>query len=299
MERNSCVTIGMFDGVHTGHRFLLEQVRHEAAVHGLQSVAVTFTRHPGAVLSTGFRPQLLTLHDEKTALLRAEGIDRVVSLDFTPGMAALTARAFMENVLVPLGTRVLVVGYDHRFGHDRAEGFDDYVRYGCGLGIDVVRAAELSGAVHVSSSEVRRLLSWGDVSAAGRLLGRPYSLSGTVVAGRRQGRVIGFPTANLCPSPDKLVPGRGVYACRAEAVGREWPAMVNIGCRPTLDNGVDVSIEAHLLGFDPSGGADLYGQTVTLRFAGRLRDECKFASLEALRAQLAVDAASVRQILEK
>lgn len=297
MERNCCVTTGMFDGVHAGHRCLLRQLRDEAARRGLSAVVVTFARHPKAVLSPDFRPRLLTTPEEKADLLRAEGVERVVTLDFTPQMAALTARRFMQDVLAPLGARVLVAGYDHRFGHARAEGFSDYVAYGKDLGIDVVQAVELDSPAHVSSSVVRRLLSAGDVSAAARLLERPYRLAGRVVPGRKQGRLLGFPTANLCPPADKLVPALGVYACRAEAAGRLWPAMVNIGRRPTLDNGRDVSVEAHLLGYPAGEAGELYGETVALHFVDRLRDEHRFPSTAALCAQLADDAAQVRQIL--
>lgn len=290
-----CLTVGMFDGVHLGHRHLLDCVTREAGRRGLTPAVLTFGRHPRALLESGGGPALLTPGGEKTALLGAAGIGRIETLDFTPALARLTAREFMAQCLVPLGVEVLVAGYDHRFGHDRAEGFDDYVRHGRALGIDVVRADEYAGLAGVSSSAIRRLLAGGDAAGAARMLGRPYRVEGTVVAGRREGRRLGFPTANLRTDPLKLIPARGVYACRADAGGHTWPAMVNIGCRPTLDNGADVTLEAHLLGY---AGGDLYGKPLALDFAGRLRPERRFGSRLELAAQLEADARHTLQLLE-
>ncbi|MDO4995427.1 MAG: riboflavin kinase, partial [Bacteroidales bacterium] len=201
----SVATIGFFDGVHCGHRFLIRQVREEALRRGMRSMIVTFTRHPARVLRPEAELHLLTTTDEKMRLLRETGIDDVQMLPFTPQLAALSARDFMERVLRDrFNVRVLVIGYDHRFGHNRAEGFEDYVKVGCEIGMDVVQARELDGGQHVSSSAIRHALAEGRVEDAAAMLGRPYSLGGTVVRGHHVGTDLGFPTANLrLDDPDK------------------------------------------------------------------------------------------------
>lgn len=287
-------TIGFFDGVHRGHAFLLQQVREEARRRGQQSLAVTFAAHPRSVLSAAEAPSLLTSPSEKLRLLAAQGMDACAVLDFSPELAALTARRFMEEYLRDrFGVRCLVIGYDHRFGSDRAACFADYVAWGRAAGIDVVQAAELpADGLHVSSSAIRRYLAAGDVEHARLCLGRSYSLGGTVVGGRHVGHTLGFPTANLRPDDARLLlPRCGVYAAWAEAGGGRHAAMVNIGRRPTLDNGDDITVEAHLIGFC----GDLYGQVLTLRFEHRMRDERAFAGTDDLRWQLERDA---RQTLE-
>ncbi len=296
-QRAAAATIGFFDGVHLGHRYLLQQVADEAVRRGLGTMAVTFAQHPRQTLQTDFRPKLLSTPEEKLQLLAGCGVDACAVLDFTKEMAAMTAEEFMRSILKEqLGVRCLVIGYDHRFGSNRAEGFEDYVRHGAALSIEVVQAKPLeSGDFTVSSSAVRRLLSVGDVESAKRCLDRSYTLEGTVVEGRQVGRELGFPTANLRPlSAEKLVPAFGVYAVRSEVAGRTYAAMLNIGRRPTLENGDDASVEAHLFGFE----GDLYGSSLTLHFEHRLRDEQKFETLDDLRRQLAADAEAVRHLLQ-
>lgn len=289
-------SIGFYDGVHLGHRHLLAQVTDEARRRGMGALAVTFAGHPLAVVRGGQAPRLLSTPEEKAGLLRDAGLDAVAMLRFTPALAALTSRQFMEQVLRrDYGVRVLVVGYDHRFGSDRGAGLADYRRYGAACGVEVVEATRYApDGAEVSSSAVRRLLAAGDAEAAARLLGRPYELGGTVVAGRQVGRRLGYPTANLRPaSAEKLLPAAGVYAAEAETGGVTCAAMLNIGLRPTLDDGRGQTVEAHLLDFD----GDLYGRPLTLRFVRRLRGERQFGSLEQLRAQLAADEAEVRRRL--
>jgi len=246
------------------------------------------------------------------ALLESTGVDEIFVLPFDKAMATLSAREFMEHVLQnQLGVSILVIGYDHRFGrplnnplpvgtnssHD-VEGFHAYQSYGRALGIDVVLAKELEGE-HISSSVVRKALATGDVAEAAHLLGRPYTWSGCVVHGHAVGRQLGFPTANLqAIAPDKQLPANGAYAVRVSvgAPGEpvmERAAMLNIGHRPTLDNGSELSIEANLLDFR----GNLYGQTLTLSFIARLRAEQCFSSEEHLRAQLEKDRAVACQIL--
>ncbi len=292
-------TIGFFDGVHGGHRFLIRQVREAAALRGLASAVITFPEHPRAVMHPDFHPELLTTCNEKLELLAQTGIDRCVLLDFTPELAALSARQFMEMLHGQYAIRALVIGYDHRFGHGRSEGFDDYVRYGHELGMEVLPAEAYhlptsDCPLPVCSSSVRRLLREGDVASAARYLGYPYFLNGIVVGGFRMGRRIGYPTANLQVNDEcKIIPARGVYAVRVEVDGCIYGGMLNIGCRPTFDNGANATIEAHIFDFK----SDIYNHSLRLFFVQRIRSERKFASVEELVAQLHQDAEIARGML--
>lgn len=297
-HHEGCVaTIGFFDGVHRGHRFLIGQVVACAAERGLSSLLITFRTHPRQALHAAYQPQLLTTYEEKCKWLATTEADYCVTLEFTPDLAALSAREFMSEVLRDrLGVKVLVIGYDHRFGHDRSEGFEDYVAYGHELGMEVVRAEAFSmGDVHVSSSMVRACLSEGEVGMAARCLGRLYELTGKVVHGFQIGHELGFPTANLeVEDAQKLIPKDGVYAVRVKEQGKEavWNGMLNIGCRPTLGNGHSRTLEVFLLDFE----GDLYGSVLTLAFASRLRDERKFRNKGELAHQLREDERNVREI---
>lgn len=297
----TAATIGFFDGVHRGHQYLMEQLRRLAAERSLLPMVITFDRHPRQVLHGGWQPCLLSTLEEKEALLRQTGIGRLVVLPFDEELAALSARDFMRKVLrEQLGVRLLLTGYDNHFGHREkgcAEGFPDYVGYGQELGLEVVCGQPLVvDGTSVSSSLVRQTLGEGRVEEAARLLGRPYALSGTVEHGEQQGRRMGFPTANLhVATPEKLIPAGGVYAVRVqlENDSRSWPAMTNIGQRPTFGEGHLQTIETHLLGFS----GDLYGRRITLSFVRRLRDEQHFSSPEALARQMAIDAEQCKNIL--
>jgi len=297
-------TIGFFDGVHRGHQYLIQQVQEEALRRGARSLLITFDRHPRSVFAPDSAPQLLTTAEEKMALLRATGVDDIYILPFDLAMAGLTAQEFMQQVLKEqLGVTALVIGYDHHFGkrpdshpaRDGREGFEDYQAYGRELGIDVVPARELTGE-HVSSSAIRRLLTGGDVAAASRLLGRPYTWSGRVVHGHEVGRQLGFPTANLEGiEPTKMLPAKGVYAveCIIHPQMMHTQAMLNIGRRPTLDNGTDISVEVHLFDFNE----DLYDSTLTLSFVAKLREEQRFDSEAELTEQLQRDRAAALKAL--
>ena len=289
-----CVaTIGFFDGVHLGHRYLIRQTQEVAARLGVSTTVVTFRTHPRQVMQPGFRPQLLTTGSEKEMLLKATGIDRCLTMEFTRELAQLTARQFMERLRQEQGVEALVIGYDHRFGHGRSEGFDDYVRYGSELGMEVspAQAYRLADGASISSSRLRRLLQEGDVEEAARELGYAYFLSGTVVNGHRIGRTLGYPTANLqVTDPCKLIPAIGVYAVQVSHGREHYAGMLSIGHRPTVANGPECSIEVHLLDFS----GDLYGQTLTLTFVRRLRSEQRFDSLAQLADQLRHDEAATR-----
>lgn len=295
-----CVaTIGVFDGVHKGHQHLIGMVAEQARESGLSSVVVTFDRSPRQVLDPSFRPQLLTTLEEKQAILSQLGIDHLVVLPFTKELAALTAREFMQQILhEQLNADMLITGYDNRFGHNREEGFDDYVRYGQAMGMQVVRGdAELmaDGSQAVSSSVIRQLLLEGKVEQMPQCLTRYYQLSGKVMPGEHIGHQLGFPTANLeLLCADKLIPAAGVYAVWA-TIGegqQKRAAMMNIGTRPTFE-GKGQTLEVNILDFDD----DLYGQRVDILFVQRLREERRFDSPEALVAQLQEDKKQVKDIL--
>ena len=297
---DSVATIGVFDGVHLGHQLVIGKVLEQARQRRLVSTVITFDRSPREVLDPSFRPQLLTTLEEKSDIIASLGVDQLVVLPFTREMASLSAWDFMQQVLSDqLHVKVLFTGYDNRFGHDRSEGFDDYVSYGEQLGMQVLRGdVELmdGGSLAVSSSEIRRLLAdEGRVELMPRYLTRRYVLKGKVMPGEHIGHKIGYPTANLEPEgTGKLIPAAGVYAVCAKLEGEQSPrpAMMNIGMRPTFD-GHRQTLEVNILGFD----GNLYGQTVQVTFVERLRDERKFDSPEALAAQLERDRDRVNEIL--
>lgn len=289
-------TIGCFDGVHRGHRYLISQVRDEARKQGLRSMLITFPVHPRQVMQSDYRPQWLTCLPQKEDLLKTQEADYCLLLPFTRELSLLSARRFMELLHARFNVQALVIGYDHRFGHNRSEGFEDYCRYGKELGMEVVHAsAWVEDGVSVSSSLIRGLLKEGDVARANRYLGYRYYLDGQVVSGYQVGRKLGFPTANLQPScPDKLIPREGVYAVYAYVDGKRYAGMLNIGRRPTIDNGTERSIEVHLIGFE----ADIYQHYLRIEFMQYIRDERKFEGIEALIAQLQQDKETIVRLLE-
>ena len=294
-----CVaTIGFFDGVHLGHRFLIEQVKELAKDKGLRSALITFPVHPRQVMKSDYRPELLTTPEEKIELLKAQGVDYCIMLDFTVELSQLSALSFMKDILQQrYNVSTLIIGYDHRFGHNRSEGFEDYVRYGQQIGMNVYRAqACMIDDLNISSSLVRTHLLEGKIDLSTRYLGYNYSIEGVVVGGNRVGRTIGFPTANLdLRESNKLIPSDGVYAVRVEVKGCLYAGMLNIGYRPTLDNGSKKSIEVHILRFDE----DIYDEKIRLYFVSRIRSEMKFSGLDELIAQLKRDAAFVDSVLPR
>ncbi len=297
MKTKCVATIGCFDGVHRGHQVLIAKVIELAKNQGIQSTVITFDRQPRELFDPTFHPQLLSTPEEKEEILKGLGVDNVVVLPFTKELAGMSAQAFMSEVLCNhYAVQVLVAGYDNRFGHNRAEGFDDYVRYGKELGVEVVRgdvATFEDGKKAVSSSAIRQLLLEGRVELMPGCLTRLYSLSGKVVPGEHIGHELGFPTANLEQShPFKLIPAPGAYAVWVNVVGKQMPAMMNIGTRPTFQ-GKQQTLEVNILDFD----GDLYGQHVSVQFVQRLREEKRFDSPETLKAQLEEDKKSVRKIL--
>lgn len=293
----SAATIGCFDGVHRGHQMLVQMMVQQARQRGLKPMAVTFDRLPRQLFDQTFQPQVLSTLDEKETYLKALGVEEVVVLPFTHQLAALSAEAFMREILRDqLSVALLVTGYDHRFGHDRSEGFDDYVRYGQQLGMDVVRGdvAMMDNQVAVSSTVIRQLLAEeGCVDRMPEVLTRRYMLSGRVVSGEHIGHELGFPTANLEPDcKEKLIPANGAYAVWAIVDGHRMPAMMNIGTRPTFE-GKQQTLEVHIL----SAVGNLYGQKMTVEFVSRLRAEQRFDTREALIVQLELDKQKTEGIL--
>ena len=287
---NRCVaTIGMFDGVHKGHRLIIDEIKRIAAADGgSDTLIVTFTNHPLSVICPEKAPRLLTPGEEKVSLLESTGIDRIVMKPFTPELQKLSASEFMTMLHDNYNVTTLVMGFNNRFGSDRDLTFENYRKIGRENGIEIVKAPEFRlDSLSVNSTSIRKALLDGDVALAGRMLGRPYSISGKVVKGEQLGRTIGFPTANISiDSAYKLIPSNGVYACMATLPdGNSHPAMVNIGTRPTVSEKNIVSVEAHIISLN----RDLYNEEITLSFIEKMRGEQKFESLDQLQKQLITD----------
>jgi riboflavin kinase/FMN adenylyltransferase len=291
-------TIGMFDGVHLGHQFVLRHVVDTARETGLQSMAITFDQ-------TMHRDQVLTSLSAKRLLLSKTGVNRIEVLQFTDELRQMTAREFMERVLKEqLDVKILLTGYDNRFGHDRKEGFADYVKYGQEFGIEVraLPPAPSNGmgmgeGPTISSSYIRRLLADGHVGKASEGLGYPYTILGRVEHGEHIGTKLGFPTANIVPvDKSQLIPAAGAYAVKVRMENSvEWKhGMMNIGMRPTFD-GHQQTLEVHIFRLSE----DLYGQQLLVSFVERLREEQRFESIEALMSQLQQDAVLAEQILNQ
>jgi len=296
---STAAAIGMFDGVHRGHALLVDYLKQQASAAGLQSMVVTFTRHPQTVLRSDGRPPLPLILplERRLQLLEQLRPDLLLPLDFTPELSQLDAGAFIELLRDHYGVRLLVMGYNHRFGHNRSLTFADYVRQGEALGVKVVKAPEYLGPYSpVSSSIIRRLIDAGKVDDAMHCMGRPYELHGRVVHGFHNGSGLGFPTANVGEiDPSLLLPHQGAYAVLATAQGHQWQGMANIGHRPTLDNGNEVSIEVNLFDFE----GDLYGAEIDIAFIRFLRLEFKMCGLDELRHQLERDRDQARAILNE
>ena len=289
-------TIGFFDGVHLGHRFLIQQVKVAATQTGWQSSIITFPVHPRQVIQSEFQPQLLSSPEEKIELLASTGVDNCILLPFTRELSQLTAYEFMQLLYDKYKVWMLVIGYDHRFGHNRAETFEDYCRYGQELGIHIMQASAYTQEQDkVSSSAIRRALQTGDIRTATKFLGYHYYLEGTVVDGYKVGRKIGFPTANLrVDFPNKLIPSIGVYAVCVYVNGGKYKGMLNIGYRPTINNGTDLSIEVHILDFQ----GDIYHQKMRIEFIDFLRPEEKFNSVDELILQMQKDKEDTIRVLK-
>lgn len=291
-----CVaTIGCFDGVHRGHRYLIRQVTQIGQEKGLHTTLITFPVHPRQVMQSDYQPQLLSCLPQKEALIQTLQVDYCLMMAFTRELSELSAYEFMKLLHERFNVCVLVIGYDHRFGHNRTETFKDYCRYGAELGIEVTQARALvEDGVSVSSSVIRNLLNNGEIAEANHYLSYRYFLDGTVIDGYKMGRKLGFPTANLQPScPNKLIPAEGVYAVYVYIDEVRYMGMLNIGYRPTVHNGENRSIEVYIIDFS----GDIYHKQIRIEFMERIRREQKFESINALISQLNQDKDTVIQIL--
>ena len=278
-------TTGFFDGVHCGHRLVIERLVSLARERGDESLVVTFWPHPRAVLQDGARElRLLNSLEEKKQLLYALGVDQVQVLDFDREFSRLTAEQYLRDYVKGFfGGKTVLLGYNHRIGCD-SPGAEELRETASALGLETVMVEKAPG--NVSSTLIRKALEEGDVSGAAEMLGYRYSLTGVVVAGNRLGRTIGFPTANLkLYDPLKMVPRNGVYAVEAQVLGHTYKGMCNIGVRPTVAEGSAPSIETNIFDFDQ----DIYGLDLKVTFKEKIRDEKKFPSLQALAGQLAKD----------
>src|SRR5438105_8616551 len=291
--RASHVTIGTFDGIHRGHQALLKALIGGARAAGAASVLITFEPHPRCVLDPDHCPPNLTTLDEKIWLLDQLGLDHVVVIPFTPQIAALSAAAFMQRRRRGLEIRRMVVGENHRFGHGQRGDSAFLRRFGARHGFTVeVAPTVLRGREPISSSRIRRLVLLGQVRAAAQLLGRDYVIRSTVEHGLKRGRDLGFPTANLRISPNKLLPATGIYAVRVDIEDRTFAGALSVGFRPTFGSNA-LTVEVFILDFD----RDLYDKLLTVWFVQRLRAEKRFASVPALQQQMSRDVENVRRIL--
>ena len=288
MQKEVAATIGFFDGVHSGHRFLIKQLRELADSVGLPVAVITFRQHPQSVLQAGYQPELLCTLDERISLLSSLDIDFCYLIDFSKELSQLSARTFISDILrKKLNIKQLLIGYDHRFGKNRKEGFPDYVKYGEEYGLKVVQALELTGfSTHISSTLIRNKLIDGNLEEANRLLSYNYSLEGKVVEGNKLGREIGFSTANIeINDKNKVIPKEGIYAVWVHIGTAKYQGMAYIGRRPTIVTNGEQRIEVHILDFSD----DIYGETARLEFVKFLREDKTFSNLFELKEQLFID----------
>ncbi len=291
--KNPAITIGNFDGVHMGHRALFQIVKKWAAELNGVSVVLTFDPHPLEVLNPKKAPSFITTQRHKLDLIASCGIDATIVIPFDREFSHISAREFVEVVLVEkIGTRAIVVGNDYRFGHGR-EGDIPFLRQlGKLHGFEVEIVTEIKfDNTHVSSTSIRRLIANGNIRVANEMLGRPYEISGTVIAGQRRGATLGFPTANI-RMPALTRPRTGVYVVETEVDGKVYGGAANLGYNPTFGDN-ELSLEAHLFDFNQ----DIYGKPITIRLIERLRDELRFSGPDELVAQIRKDIANAKEVL--
>jgi riboflavin kinase/FMN adenylyltransferase len=280
-DRGSVVTIGTFDGVHQGHQKILDRVVHRATSDGLTSVLLTFFPHPRMVLQPLHDLKLINTIQERVDLVAARGVENVIIHPFSKEFSRTTAREYVEDILVQqLKAKVVIIGYDHRFGRNRSASIVELREFGKELGFEIVEISKKEvEEVAVSSTKVRTAIESGDVTTASEYLGRDFTLKGTVVSGRKMGRSLGYPTANLqVEETYKIVPRPGVYITTAQIQGKKYYGMTNVGVNPTVTDTMKQTIETYFLDLDQN----LYGVTLELSFHERLRDEVKFDSVADL-----------------
>jgi riboflavin kinase/FMN adenylyltransferase len=291
--KNPAITIGNFDGVHKGHQTLFLRVKQWAEELNGESVVVTFDPHPLEVLFPQKAPSFITSHRQKLDLIASCGIDAAIVIPFDHEFARMSAREFVEIVLVEkIGTRAIVVGHDYRFGHSREGDIPFLKQLGeqYGFEVEIISGIKMNDTV-VSSTTIRQMIMNGNIKEANKLLGRYFQVSGTVIAGRKRGASLGFPTANI-RMPPLTSPRTGVYVVEAEVDGKRYGGAANLGYNPTFGD-ADLSLEAHLFDFD----RDIYGEPITIRFIDRLRDERRFSSPDELALQIRKDVDTAKKIL--
>ncbi len=295
---NTVITLGTFDGVHKGHRKILDTLVQEAKIKGFRSLLVTFEPHPRSVITPDLRIPLLTTVEEKVRFISESGIDEMLVVEFTKEFAKQSPEEFIKNYLgEKVGFSKIIVGYDHKFGKGRGGDAETLKKLGIEIGfeVEVVPGYSVEGSV-VSSTLIRKSLQEGDLQQVNKYLGRWYSVLGTVVQGKKRGRTIGFPTANVsCSNSLKLLPTNGVYACMVELEGKRYKGTANIGYRPTFDADNVLSTEVFIHDFD----ALIYGKEVHVEFVKKLRGEVVFNSAEKLVEQITADVERSREILQE
>ncbi|EQA44099.1 riboflavin biosynthesis protein RibF [Leptospira broomii serovar Hurstbridge str. 5399] len=290
------LTLGNFDGIHLGHQALLERTKEISIEKGLPSVVITYYPNPALVLGKDKDLRSLTTQSDKESLIESFGIDWLIIAPFTMELASMEAEDFLKTILIDeLSAKAILIGFNHCFGKARRGNYELLKEYAQQYGYELEKLDPVYlGDTKLSSSYIRSLLRDGDVANAEECLGREFSVSGQVVEGHKRGRKIGFPTANVKPSPELILPGIGVYAGKTEIDGKYYDSMINIGNNPTFGD-EQLSLESHI--FDFSG--DLYGKTVRILFSRRIRSEIKFSGVDALIAQLKQDEVISRKILSE
>jgi len=298
VECETIATVGFFDGVHRGHRYLIDQLKTLAQKSGLKTAIVTFPVHPRKILQQDYQPKLLNTLEERIAQLSSLEIDFCYLIDFSLSLSEMSAEDFIQQKLrKQLRIKELLIGYDHKFGKGRTDGYEQYAEYGAACGMIMHKAKKWQNEGRpISSTLIRHLLAEGNVQSAANALTYRYSLEGQVVEGDQLGRTLNFPTANLflC-DPDKMVPCNGVYAVFGILEGKRYAGMAYIGKRPTVAIRMENRVEVHLFHFDK----DIYGKKIRIEFVDFLRSDRRFNSLADLQAQLIKDRADAQKILEK
>ena len=296
-NKKTIVTIGTFDGVHVGHKKILERITHSAETLGCESLVLTFFPHPRMVLHENSEMKQLNTINEKSSLLEMAGIDNLIIHPFDKDFSRLTAEDFVKQVLIEkFNLKKIIIGHDHRFGRNRTADIDDLMVFGQTYGFEVEQiSAEEIDDVAISSTKIRNALLEGNISLATEYLGYNYILTGTVVKGKQLGRTIGFPTANIQIQEDyKLIPKSGVYIVQSSVENKTVFGMMNIGTNPTV-NGTTQTIEVHFFDFE----GNLYDQKITIALLKRIRSEEKFESFEALKDQLMIDKETALSFISK
>lgn len=287
-NKNTCLTVGTFDGVHLGHQKIINEMIYQSVERSCRNLLITFEPHPELVLAKGNEIKLLSTLEQKLDYLKYLSIQNVLVINFTKSFSELSFNSFIEDYLIKkIGLNTIIVGADHHFGKDRQGNPKILKEMGENLGFNVIEVEPLMYKdAKISSSRIRKSLLSGEIKLANEMLGKKYELKGKVVKGNQRGKEIGFPTANIeLDNPHKLIPMRGVYFVEVDINNRNFYGMMNIGYRPTFNNSSELILEVHIFYFRE----DIYGESIIIRFIDKLRDEKKFNSVAELKQQLEID----------